>query len=584
MKPGSPNLPNDSIWERFKRHKSWLMMLAFWLPVYLPQLYRSARFSLEPEVMCDDVRIVQFHFFHWMDPELFANDELGKYHTDGTPELYRGLYYLVAKLYDPFAFTKLVPYLLYGIALVGIGVAAKRLGGRAATFVAVTLCLSSPIFLNRMSGVLPRAFAYPILAWMAAALVTGRVRSFAALTILGTGFYPVLTLLGGSSLATWLFALPRRDRGSASDWSLKRRLIWLGGTAALCALLTAPFVLRMAPYGEAITPAMIADYPEAGPGGRQDSQTRPPFASLGVAWKNAAALGLTGGGTPLVPRIGRPVSSDTNLRERMLDVIYVMTALGCLSLWFARHSAMRRLATFAVAIGISYVLANAVAPKLVVPPRYTLYGVPILMILAVSTAPLGFVPRFLAQRLRRPLPVPHWSVLLSGILILALLGGKGRSDMALARYVTPADQPLYSAIAALPKSSLVAGWPIGAIETMPIVTRRTPFLTRQIHVPYHTDITLRMRHRMRRLIAAYFATDLAPLRQLRDEFGVTHLVVEPARLQRPGRYFRPFGPIISAAFAQGQAAGFVVNRLRESAAVFDGGKYFVLDLTKLPAN
>lgn len=571
-----------AVWGRLDALSTWLLMGLFWLVVYGPPLVRNARLSLDPSMMCDDVRIVTYHFYHWADPELFANDVLGKYHSDGTSEIYRGLFFLVAKFGDPYEFTKLPPYLLYLVALVGIGVAAHRLGGRVATFIAVTLCLGSGHMLGRIDGMLPRAFAYPILAWLAAALVHGRIRTVALLTILGAGFYPVITAIGGLALAIALLCLPAEDRGSASGWSWRRRLSWLAGTALACALLTAPFTLRMREYGETITPDAIAQYPEAGPGGRQDSLTRPPFAPLAQSWTSAAESTVLGAGRRLVPGLGGPVVKDPATRDLLFRMLSLVTVLGCLRFGFSESRALRRLAGLAAAAGIGYLLANAVTPRLVVPPRYTTYGVPIVAALAVAVAPLGLIPsallRFGFNRTRLRL----WFTIGYASLLLALVGGRTRDNVGLRCFVPEESKPLFAALEQLPKSAVVAGWPEGPLETMPIASLRTPFLTRELHVPYHTNMTLLMRQRMEALVAAYYASDVVPLQRLRDGFGVTHLLVERTRLEAPSRYFKPFGEMIQTTFDRGVASGFMVERLRTSAATYDDGANYVLDLGRLP--
>jgi hypothetical protein len=557
-------------------------MLAFWTLAYGERLYASVLHALNREVMCDDVRIVIYHFFNWMDPALFANDVLGKYHSDGTGELFRGLFYLVAKLGDPYAFTKVPPYLLYGVTLLGLSVAAHRLGGRTAAFLAVTLCLGSSMMLGRMAGMLPRAFAYPILAWMAVALTHGRVRLLACLTVLGAGLYPVLTVIGGLSLAVVLLVQPAEDRGSAQDWKLSKRLCWLAGTAAVCALLTLPFILRMAQYGETVTQERSAEFPEAGKGGRQDSLTRPPFPPLIESWTATAKPSVLGSGSRLWPQLGEPLEQDPGLRAAALDWLTYATVLGCALLGFGKSRAVRRLAALVLAIGVGYLLADAVNPRLVVPPRYTLYGVPIVTVLAVSAAPAGLLSA-LPSKSRVWSWLRGYGALTLAVLVLGLFGGEGRTNAGVGRYTTSQDRPLLNALSGLPKSALIAGWPEGVLETMPILSRRTPFLTRELHVPYHTDMTLRMRARMKALILAYYATDNAPIRRLRDEFGVSHLLVEASRLERASRYFAPFGPEIVRAFQQGRGRGFAVERLRESAAVYRDRKYYVLDLSRVPA-
>jgi hypothetical protein len=144
------------------------------------------------------------------------------------------------------------------------------------------------------------------------------------------------------------------------------------------------------------------------------------------------------------------------------------------------------------------------------------------------------------------------------------------------------EKGLYAALAKLPKRALVAGWPVGALDNIALATRRTPFLSRETHYPYHTGMTELMRRRMRALVAAYFATDDAPLLRLRDEFGVTHFVVEWSRLNASRlSYFRPFNSDIERAINGARGRPLVLARQADTATLFRDAKYGLIDLARL---
>lgn len=557
---------------------AWLPVIGALLLLFGPTLGRQIEFASVPEHLCDDVRIVNYYFLRFADPSLFGNDVLGRYHSDGTSELYRAIYYLVTKAGYWYAFTKYMPFVLLGVCLVGLGLAAHRLGGLVAAFVAMALCLSTQLVLGRTAGVLPRAFAFPILSLMAAALVNGRIRAVAWLTVIGAGFYPVLTVLGGLVLAIVLFLLPADDRGSARRWSLRRRMRLLALTAAACAVLTVPFSLRMRAYGHTIGYDDLREFPEAGPGGRHDSVTAPPHAPLPQASTVVARNTITGVGQNILPSARRAVLADPNLLDHLRDALAYLTVIGA-ALYGLRQSApMRRLAVLAAATGIGYLIAVPVAPSLVVPHRYVLYGVPIVTMLCVSCFVLGFVPSAWAtggslENSRRAIPLT-----MSGALILSCFGGRGDPRAGLGQFIADEDQPVFQAVSKLPPNVLVAGWPDGTMDSLAVATLRSPFLSRELHVPYHTEITRLMRERMYALIDAYFAADPLPLIQLREHYGVTHLIVEPGRLESAPRYFRPFQPQIAGAHARGQAFGFEVLRQLDRCSLFRNEKHVLLDL------
>ena len=151
--------------------------------------------------------------------------------------------------------------------------------------------------------------------------------------------------------------------------------------------------------------------------------------------------------------------------------------------------------------------------------------------------PLGFTPV--------PISGQTFAVLLVGrvvvvFFVLLLLGARGTSWAGLTVLVPPAQRPLYATLAELPKTSVVAGWPGQAIDNVPYLSRRTAFVTRETHMPFHRRYTELIRERMRAFVAAYYASDPEPLRALHRRYGVTHLVVDRKHFAAPPPYFAPF--------------------------------------------
>ncbi|HMA92764.1 MAG TPA: hypothetical protein VKP30_08765 [Polyangiaceae bacterium] len=562
---------------------SWIPVIGALVLIFAPTLRSQIAFASAPENLCDDVRIVNYYFLHFADPSLFTNDVLGRYHSEGTSELYRGIFYLVAKAGYWYAFTKYVPFVLLGVCLIGLGIAAHRLGGLAAAFVAMALCLSTQLVLGRSAGVLPRAFAFPILSLMAAALVNGRVKAIAWLTVIGAGFYPVLTVIGCLVLAIYLFLMPSDDRGTSRHWPLRRRVLLILSTAVACAVLTLPFSLRMRAYGQAIGYDDLRAFPEAGPGGRHDSVTAPPHAPLPEASTVVARNTVTGVGSSIVPSMRGAVLKNAEFLGHLRDALAYLTVIGATLYGLRRSAPMRRLAVLAAATGVGYLIAMPVAPSLVVPHRYVLYTVPIVAILCVSSFTLGFLPSSWTnqgsiEHGRRAVPL-----LMSGALVLGFFGGRGDPRAGLGRFIADADQPVFRAVAQLPPSALVAGWPDGTMDSLSVATHRTPFLSRELHVPYHSGMTLLLRERMYALIDAYFAGDPSPLIRLREQYGVTHLIVAPERLHSRPSYFRPFQPRITEAHAQGESRGFESLRQVERCSLFHNETRALLDLSCIRA-
>jgi hypothetical protein len=572
----SPERTRLAAWLR--RALPYCALFAAWTFFYSNTLVTHVRAAFNGVNVSDDARIVLVHFLHYSDPELFANDPIGEYHSRGTGAGFFTLYYLAAKLGDPLLLGKLLPYPLFALTLAGVFVAARALAGKTAAFTGVALCLGTAIIMQRLAGGLPRAFAYPFLSWMAAALCLGRVRLLAVLSATGALFYPILPVIGGLTLALLLLAMQPADRGEASSWSFRRRAIVLALTLAASAAALAPFALAMRPHGATIKESMLQAFPEAGPRGRVDRKDRPPFPPFFVEASRLARATVVGEGRPLVPAVRRSVKADASVGKAVLAFVALVASIGFARLAL-RESNARRLTALGTATFVGYALANAVTPSLVVPQRYAQYAVPVLVAIALPASARGlslFAGK--AHQLERQAPA---LVLGFGVAVLCLFGGRGDPMSGLHHRISREDERLFAAVRKLPKRALVAGFPRGAMNDLPIATERAAFLTREVHMPYHTGMTLLMRERMQALIDAYFARDLAPIRRLRDQHQVTHLLVDTRHFAgEPPSYFAPFDTRIGERFRAARG-DFAALKAREAASVFRHGARFLLDLERL---
>jgi hypothetical protein len=464
------------------------------------------------------------------------------------------------------ALSKALPLVLLTVSLACIGRIAHKLSGFSAVLGAVSLALGSGYVLGRMVGGLPRGFALPLLAAGALCLVEGRVRTLALLAAVSVGFYPAAGLTLGAALAL-LLLLPSRDRGSAAGWSIRRRLGVLVVTAGAAGIVVAPTALRLRPWGPAIGPNLAREYPETGPNGRFDPVDRAPFPAL-----PKAALGplqaavVTEGDAPI-----RALS----LRSwgRWLAPLFVFFGLGGWAVLARRRSDVRRLLLFPVALALCHTLALVAEPLLFLPERYVAYGIPLLALLAAPTA-LGAL---------RESPRAWWRAapLVYNVLLLVALGGTGVFWTGYTVAVPKQDRALYERLATLPKNAVIAAFPNEINDTIPYLTRRSVFLAREAHMPFHAGYTEMMRGRARALFSAYFTPSVDELTKFRNEWGVTHLLVHASDFQSRPTYFAPFDPDVALAFTRGRDQGFAALHLRSRAEVFTAGGYSLLDLDRL---
>ena len=522
--------------------------------------------------MNDDARILIVPFLHDHDPQLFRDDYVTRYLRSGLPIGYEWGMAMASKLADPRVLSKVLPYPLLLLFAITVGVAAHRLGGWGAAGMAMAIALTSELFIDRMSGGLPRMFAFPLVAVAGLGLAWGRTYWVCAAVLAGALLYPAAGLVCGLVLAALLLLVPARDRGDAAAWRWRKRLIVLAATAGFSALLLAPTVLRLRAYGPTLGPKQATAYPEIGPGGRFGPRDRPPFRLVRHAME-ATARALSG------PRLGERANGTYSYRfiwRWPVLVPVLLTGIGGLYL-AATTSAGRRLLALGVAAGVGHISANLLLPNLYLPQRYTLYAIPIYIAIVLPVGLVALARRLLPSDRARPVRIALLALSFAGILVMM---GAGMNTDAGLRHTLRSSLPVMGYLHTLPPDVMIAGWPRGAMEDVPYVTGRRVFVTFETHATFHRGYADHMRERTNALIDGYFATDVEPLRRLRDQHGVTHLVIDRTHYVTAAVYFAPFDTLIPSRFEAAHRDG--AEALRQTGAViYDDGTYVMLDLARL---
>ena len=546
------------------------------------------KYMFNPLVLSDDARQHVFPFFRFYDPGTFPNDLCADYFLAPMPVGFFTIYRTLSTVIDPTLISKILPTLLLIPLLWGLAVASRRLAGLPGVLVTLFLSLSCPLYVERMSGGLSRSFGYPLFAIVLAALVTGRIRLLCLLVCLGAVFYSPVTVLAGCALGILLFLYPAADRGEARDWTFRRRALMVGGAAALAGLIVLPSLISSGKYGRPLLPSDVIEYPEIGPGGRYNANDRIPFPAFSAGVPDQGRRALKGDGTPLVRRLYawamyQSPASGIPRSDIILDVVLGLIALGSFFL-LKQEATARRLFALAFAAGVVYYLACIFAPRLYIPFRYISYPVPlmVMILLPAAGAALGREVRDrLGLRDARALAGPLGTLALSALCILPF--GTNLSAKAGLMDVS-SEARIHRFLAKLPPNVLVAGWPQGLLDNVPYMAHRQVLINFECSVAFQKDYTDENRRRTRALIAAYFAPDQAPLLRLRDELGVTHLVVDRKHFANLPTYFKPFDEDVRRAQQQAADKGFEVLRQIDATQVFTDGTLVVLDLSRLDAS
>jgi len=561
--------------EKLQRLLPWLAVITSLAALFGEALLAHMRLASEPGVTNDDVRQQIYPFFRYEDPELFPRDYIADYYLACMPWGFRGLYMIAGYCGVTTEVSKIVPYVGLLITVVSLALISKSFGGKLGAWVAAALCLGSSLYLARMTGGLPRGFAFPFLSLATVALTYGRMRALAVLVPIAASFYPASAVPIGLTLALTLIVLPENSRGEAIGWSFKKRALWVGMTAVAAALVLLPSALASSHYGKVIRPSDIAEFPEAGKGGRYGSDDRGPFPPFIEAAPEVVISAVMGDGEPFVASAKDWVKVD-NRTEWLLGA-FGLFALGGWIVFVWKRPDARRFVMLAIAAVVAHTIAAPIAPFFYLPQRYVVYPVPILATVILATGAAGYL--LLWPRLARARYAVAAAVLVTGLPLLVAFGGHGTPRRGLGNDIRKAADA-FVIIERLPKDALIAGWP-RSLDNIPYFSRRQVLLTFETHQAFHADYALELRRRMNAVIAAYFATDKAPLIALRRQFGVTHLLLDTHHFRRaPPHYIKPFGPAIDAA-VRAAKGDYEVMRLAEHSPTFNRGRNVLIDLRRL---
>ena len=505
------------------------------------------------------------------------------------PPLYKASLVLGAQFADVRDVQLVLMYAAYGLFVAVMGRIGWLLGGAALSFAVMALTISAWIFIGLgFIGGAPRMYGYPLIAIILYALVGDRPMLLGIVAILGALLYPIVAIIAGLCLSGWLILPVFAQHSSVSRWSLRRRLATLTAVGLLTMSCLAPLMVGSRAYGRRLIAADIVNYPEAGVDGNYRPYDQLPYPLFGQESLSYYLGPLYSHGDAIAPWLNLnknvdPATLIAVLAVAALTILLVVSAGLRRVLQSDEPGAGMRLLGFFIVCTLLHVIAWLAAPYLYIPTRYFMFSLPFIVTLIFPWSlylHFGRIGQFqTAPRLR-----DFTFLAIMGVYLVAF-GGRGNVAFETSSMVSKSSQPLFAAIAALPKDSLIAGWPYGEMKNIEYATRRNVLLTAQLHQVLHREFVDIMRQRMDAVFAAYFSVDAAPLQRLRDQFGVTHLLVEAPHFsdpKSPPEYFSPWRSRIGPQLEAVRDKAYLMSQtLHERAAVFNRDGLILLDLARL---
>lgn len=566
-----------------------ILLTLGWL--FAPGVAHHWRIAQDPYFVPFDAVLYLPPFFKYEPADPLATTYIKEYFLNAVcPPLYRASLVVGAQFADVRVVQLVLMYAAYFVFIVLVGRIGWLLGGAALCFAVLALTMTAWIFIGLgFIGGAPRMYGYPLIAVILYTLVRDRPILLGVTAILGALLYPIVAVIAGLCLSGWLLLPCYAKHGRVSAWSVRRRLASLGVAGLLTIICLVPLLVGSGDYGRRLVAADVTTYPEAGIDGNFRRSDQLPYPLFGPELFSYYLGPMYSHGDAIVAPLNAHKTSEPGkvlavLAAGGLAMLIVIVAGWRINLRGDQRSIGQRLLGFFVVCAMLHVIAWLGAPYLYIPTRYFMFSLPFLVTLIFPWSLYlligGGTELHATLRLR---PLVFFTII--GIY-LAAFGGRGNVEFDKGSMVAKPSRPLFAAIAALPATSLIGGWPWGELKNLEYATRRNVFLTAELHQVLHLGFVEKMRERMDASFEAYFAVDAAPLRRLRDQFGVTHFLVETRHFtdpKTPPEYFALWGARIAPRLAAVRDNAYVMNEsLHRRAALFNGNGLILLDLARLP--
>jgi hypothetical protein len=519
-----------------------------------------------------------------------AQDYIATYYLEAIlPPLFKGTYALLTIFWTPILASKIVTLTLSILFIATVTATSLRLAGVVAGYLTLLFATGGVLKNVYFMGGIQRGFGIWLASLALYLLTSGNVVGLAITAILAASLYPTATVLILTSLGILLLIVPNHLRGSASPWSLAKRLHWLAATTLICTLVALPQIVAGAHYGERLSITNESEFPEWSAQGRYTQGDRGVPVSFFSRTFRVAVSGLSAQKI----REGKEQSESDETKsgeDPELSPSYkgaVVTALtgiaGLIYLVLKRgklSAQALRCGVFVLSTAVSYSLATLLFPLLYIPSRYIALGV-IPLVPALFPCIWSTTITRIFHRLTTRTAVA--TTLIIGCLAFVWLGW---CDLSLRKLPSAKGyRPLFKFIRALPQESVIATWPRGIGNMLPLFTAHNTLLFEEGHQVFHRNVTEETRKRMRAVIALYSATEKGPLEALRRDYGVTHILFDTRHLAKIPSYFEPFHGEMMTARQATAGRQLLLEQLSKHNAVFTLGPFVILDVSQktLPA-
>jgi len=482
------------------------------------------------------------------DPELFPGDFIADFFSLPlfAPPGYQAIFRLAVPFADPQTVAELIPFALAVPLVVFCWRAGRAAAGGALAGALAGACLSLRLFPHMNDG-LARSFALPLLAMGMAGLLERRPWLLGLAALLAALFYPPLTVNLGLAAALVLGPELLRTRRLPPGWPA---LAALGGLAlaAVAYSYATPLPLDVGPK---VTAAEARAMPEFGPHGRSKMFKEGTLETY---------LGKGRGG------FGLELSQSALLAAAVAASLRWLPGAVPGPVWALLGGAL-----------LAHALAHVVLFALHLPSRYTLYAIPIFVLLWLASL-AGPVWARLTTRfpwLGRP------ALLCAIALVWLVRTGPATVEDAMEHARRPANlgrERAFAFVATLPEDALVAAHPEDA-DSIPLRTRRSVLASKEVALPYYLGYYQRLAERLEAALRGFYALDWAEVEALHERYGADVMLVNRGRFDVGSRRFvEPFRSRLADRLDSGPADRYVLRDPPADRILYRGGAWTAVRL------
>jgi hypothetical protein len=473
--------------------------------------------------------------------------------------------------------SKIIPYIIFILFLISIYLCANLLHDNKLAFNSVIFSILSSTFITSMYGGLNRSFSYFFVALGLYFLLRSKLYYLGILTIVSSLFYPTAALISGTSL----FFLVIFKYYTQSEKFDKKNIILVLFVLIICSIILLPSLQNGNHYGARISQENYNLYPEAGKGGRYGSHSTLPYLTF-PQQVFKTNIGFLKNIKSIFPNISL-ANFSTFLIPRLFSwtLIFIIPIYVFLNVFFKKNKLYINILIFLFSVTFLYHCALVFEPFLYFPQRFIHYTAPIIYVL--------LIPIILRDILNYSLLlVNKWSLSLNALnnitLMLSLFLGilLGREPNHFQGLLSlEVGQDIYEHINKLPENIVVAGWPNEITDNVSYLCSRSSYITYETHQVFHEEYLLEMRRRFKLFLLAYFSNNINDIKNLRDNEGVTHLIINKNHFKFDSvpKYFIPFNKLISLVTNKNKNNYFLEKYIKSHGKMF--GNFALIDLVKL---